>query len=146
MAEDRWRVLEYPRIRLLNACQRIIKLWNLRWFNQRNHKFIDWDFWMLAVSIMGRCRAESENFYWLRFAEGLKVPPHAIWNGVKRPEGLSPRDKMSSICFRHPTHQPIKPSSTDYLAIFTRIRSRTSQHSTKKDSKNISIQVAWGFS
>ena len=36
-----------------------------------------------------------------------------------------PRDKMSPIGLGRPTHQPIKWSSTDYLATFTRFRSHT---------------------
>jgi len=41
------------------------------------------------------------------------------------PEPMSLRDKMSPICLGRPTYQPIKLSATDYLAKFTRVRSRT---------------------
>ena len=69
-----------------------------------------------------------------RCSKWTSDPPEMEWKDPVRlasdalsqtSDHLSPRDKMSLISLVCPTHQPIKWSSTDYLATFTRFWSHT---------------------
>jgi len=73
---------------------------------------------------------------WSASDQTLEMDVWAPRNGLKRPrpiglslshmpDHLSPRDKMSPIGLGRPTHQPIKWSSLDYLAMFTHLRPHT---------------------